>query len=61
VVCLNKSGSMAFSEDGSRIVTASNDKLSRVWRADGNGEPVLLKGHDGEVRSAAFSRDGLPW
>jgi hypothetical protein len=29
-----------------------------VWRADGQGEPVLLKGHAGGVYNAAFSPDG---
>src|SRR5262249_48738878 len=28
------------------------------WSADGHGEPVVLRGHDDEVRSAAFSSDG---
>jgi WD40 repeat protein len=29
-----------------------------VWRADGQGEPVVLRGHEKDVESAAFSPDG---
>jgi WD40 repeat protein len=40
------------------VVTASVDGTARVWRADGTGEPVVLRGHEGSVVSAAFSPDG---
>ena len=49
----------AFSPDGTRVVTASEDNTARVWRADGTGEPVVLKGHESGVQSAAFSPDGM--
>jgi WD40 repeat protein len=29
-----------------------------VWAADGSGEPLVLRGHEGYVWSAAFSPDG---
>ena len=45
----------SFSPDGTRVVTASDDGTARVWRADGSGEPVVLRGHDDLVRSAAGS------
>jgi len=48
----------AFSPDGTRIVTASSDETARVWRADGQGEPVVLTGHTDYVTHAAFSPDG---
>ena len=48
----------AYSPDGKRIVTASNDGTVRVWRADGSTEPIVLEGHEGPVRSVAFSPDG---
>jgi len=49
---------VAFSPDGQRIVTASGDDTARVWRADGTGEPVVLKGHTSWVYQTAFSPDG---
>jgi len=51
--------SAAFSPDGQRIVTASEDKPARIWDAESGkaiGEP--LKGHDGAVNGAVFSPDG---
>ena len=50
--------SAAFSPDGKRVVTASDDKTARVWDAETGAEIALLKGHDNSVRSAAFSPDG---
>jgi dipeptidyl aminopeptidase/acylaminoacyl peptidase len=51
--------SAAFSPDGKRIVTASNDETARVWDAE-SMEPIgkPLKGHEDAVQSAAFSPDG---
>lgn len=50
--------SAAFSPDGKRIVTASEDQTARVWSADGTGTPVILLGHTDGVISATFSPDG---
>jgi WD40 repeat protein len=49
----------AFSPDGTRIVTASEDRTARIWDA-ATGKPIgePLKGHEGAVESAAFSPDG---
>ena len=47
----------AFSPDGSRIATASRDGTVRVWRADGTGAPVVLRGHIFGVSDVTFSRD----
>ncbi len=49
---------VAFSPDGTRIVTGSYDGTARVWDAQ-CGMPLLeLKGHTSPVHSVAFSPDG---
>ena len=50
----------AFSLDGTRIVTASDDGTARIWRADGSAAPLLLKDDSRFVSVAAFRRDDLP-
>lgn len=50
--------SAAFSADGTRIVTASEDATARVWNVAGGGAPIVLRGHEGRVWAAAFSPDG---
>ena len=50
--------SAAFNPDGSRIVTASQDKTARVWDAATAKEIAVLRGHESYVTSAAFSPDG---
>src|SRR5262245_62389935 len=50
--------SAAFSPDGSRIVTASEDKTARIWDAASAKEIAVLRGHGHYVISAAFSPDG---
>ena len=49
----------AFSPDGERIVTASEDRTARLWDA-ATGKQIggPLVGHEGDVASAAFSPDG---
>jgi hypothetical protein len=49
--------SVAFSQDGTRIVTAYEDGVTRLW--DGDGRLIaLLPGHTGAVVSIRFSPDG---
>ena len=50
--------SVAFSPDGRRIVTASNDRSARIWDAASGKQLAVLSGHDHAVRTAAFSPDG---
>ena len=47
----------AFSPDGNLIVTGSNDKTARVWRANGRSK-LALGGHAGPVTRVDFSPDG---
>ena len=44
--------------DGTRVVTAPDDKTARLWDAATGKEIAVLRGHDDTVRSAAFSPDG---
>ena len=55
---VNQVNSASFSPDGTRVVTASNDKTARVWDAR-SGQPLTepLK-HEEGVYSASFSPDG---
>jgi hypothetical protein len=50
--------SVAFSPDGTRIVSGSSDKTVKVWDAATGAEALTLKGHTSGVRSVAFSPDG---
>jgi TPR repeat protein len=49
--------SAAFSPDGRRIVTASNDKTARIWDA-ATGQQLMVLKHADLVELAAFSPDG---
>ncbi|CCA74987.1 related to WD40-repeat protein (notchless protein) [Serendipita indica DSM 11827] len=50
---------IAFSPDGSRMISGSNDNTIRQWDAD-TGQPLgaPLRGHEKAVNSVAFSPDG---
>jgi len=50
--------SVAFSTDGTRIVSGSEDKSVRVWDASTGQEFNVLNGHTHWVNSVAFSTDG---
>ncbi|WP_164019558.1 AAA family ATPase [Pyxidicoccus trucidator] len=47
----------AFSPNGQRIVTASDDGTVMVWWTDGREEAQLVGRHNGPVTSAQFSQD----
>jgi len=50
--------SVAFSPDGTKIVTASADATARAWDVATGGELFSMSGHTDAVNSVAFSADG---
>ena len=50
--------SVAFSPDGKRIITASDDKKVRVWDAETGKSLRTLKAHADTIWFASFSPDG---
>ncbi|KAE9383194.1 hypothetical protein BT96DRAFT_1009531 [Gymnopus androsaceus JB14] len=53
--------SVAFSPDGTRIVSGSDDKTLRIWVATTGAQMGnALQGHDDVVNSVAFAPDGTP-
>ncbi|KAJ1555786.1 hypothetical protein HK405_013091, partial [Cladochytrium tenue] len=52
--------SVAFSVDGRRIVSGSNDGTARIWDAATGNQLAVLEGHESRssVTAAAFSPDG---
>jgi WD40 repeat protein len=48
----------AFSPDGTRVATASEDGTAKVWDADTGEEIHILQGQAGRVFGVAFSPDG---
>ena len=50
--------SVAYSPDGKKIVSGSNDGTIKIWDANTGQCLKTLKGHSGDVWSVAFSPDG---
>jgi WD40 repeat protein len=50
--------SVAFSPDGRRLLTGSNDRTARIWDIVSRQTLTVLTGHLGTVWSAGFSPDG---
>jgi WD40 repeat protein/serine/threonine protein kinase len=46
--------SLAFSRDGTRLITSGHDGTCRVWDLKSNKEVLVLKGHADTVNSAAY-------
>ena len=49
--------SVAFSPDGRRVASGSEDNVARIWNLR-TGHTANLSGHEGPVRHVAFSPDG---
>jgi WD40 repeat protein len=49
---------VAFSPDGQRILTGSNDGTAKVWEAVRGRELLTLKGPGPPINSVSFSPDG---
>ena len=49
---------VAFSPDGTRLATASEDQTIKLWDSATGEEVLTLRGHAGVVSSVAFSPDG---
>ena len=50
--------SVAYSADGSRLVTAGDDKVARIWNPDSGALVATLEGHEGIIGGAAFDPTG---
>src|SRR5262249_55527403 len=50
--------SVAFSPDGSRLVTSSRDGTARVWDLRGGSQTAVLRGHENVVWSAEYDPSG---
>ena len=54
----NTVNSAAFSNDGKKLVTGSEDNTARVWDVASGKLLMLLSGHTTQVKAVAFSPDG---
>jgi WD40 repeat protein len=50
--------SVAWSPDGTKIATASDDNTARVWSSSSGSTLLTLTGHSDSVQSIAWSPDG---
>ena len=51
-------GEMAFSPDGSRLVSGSSDHTLRLWDVRSGAHLATLEGHEHSVKYVGFSPDG---
>src|SRR5439155_451724 len=50
--------SVAFSPDGTKVLTGSADGTARLWKEVSGTVITILEGYEGPVSSVAFSPDG---
>ena len=50
--------SLGFSQDGRKLVSASDDSTLKIWETSNATELFTLTGHQGPVNGAAFNPDG---
>ena len=50
---------ITFNPQGSRILTASSDKTSRLWDVESGECLQVLEGHTDEIFSCAFNYEGV--
>ncbi|MCC7419390.1 MAG: protein kinase [Planctomycetaceae bacterium] len=50
--------SVAFSPDGTHLVSSGADRAVKLWSVDGKGEPRTLQSFDGEIVDLAFRPTG---
>jgi WD40 repeat protein len=50
--------SVAYSPDGSQLLTSSDDGTARTWGTGRRNEILVLRGHSARVRCAEYSPDG---
>jgi hypothetical protein len=53
--------SAAFSPDGAKVVTASEDRSARLWEAASGKELAVLQGHEGMSCRRCSARTGPRW
>ena len=51
--------SVAYSPDGMRIISGSDDQTIRIWDAHSGKLENILEGHTSSVLSIAYSPDGI--
>ncbi len=47
-----------WSPDGARFVAATVGQAAWIWRSDGGGAPIVLRGQENVIRSVRWSPDG---